>query len=48
MSIVPAITGAMAASVAAAAAAKRREEEEQMATYNRDDLDGWEFHPSCR
>ena len=42
MSVVPAISGTVAAS-AAAAAAKRRREEEQMATYNRDDLGGWEF-----
>lgn len=42
MSIVPIITGTIAAG-AAAAAAKQTKEEEQMATYNRDDLDGWEF-----
>ena len=41
MSIVPVTSGATAA--AAAAAAKMRKEEEQMTTYNRDDLDGWEF-----
>ena len=42
MSIVPVTSGAGAA-IAAAAAAKQRKEEEQMTTYNRDDLDGWEF-----
>jgi hypothetical protein len=32
-----------AAITAAAAAAKRAKEEEQMTTYDRNDLDGWEF-----
>ncbi len=40
--IVGATAGAGAAA-AAAAAARMREEEEKLTTYNKDELDGWEF-----
>ncbi len=41
---VAAMAGAGAAvAAAAAAAAKMREEEEKLTTYNKDDMDGWEF-----
>jgi hypothetical protein len=36
-------TGISTAHIAAAAAAQRAKEEEQMTTYDRNDLDGWEF-----
>ena len=36
-------TGAMVAIIAAAAAKKRQEQEEKMVTYDKNDLDGWEF-----
>jgi len=41
---VPSTAGAVAgAAAAAAAAARMREEEEKLTTYNKNDMDGWEF-----